>query len=421
MTSRRPDRRRVVVTGLGAVTPIGNTVDAAWANLVAGVSGIDTITRFDATDFACRFAGEVKGFNVDEYIPAKEARHMDTFIHYGMAASIQAVQDAGIATNDALTEEQALRIGCLVGSGIGGLPGIGSAQDDYRARGARRISPFFVPSCLVNMISGHLSIKYGFKGPNLSVVTACTTGLHSIGLAARLIQMGDADVMVAGGAESAVCPLGIGGFASARALSTRNDDPKTASRPWDKDRDGFVLGEGAGVMVIEDYEHAKKRGARIYAELSGFGMSGDAFHITAPNIDGPKNSMLAALRDARVNPDEVDYLNAHGTSTPLGDVNETSAIKAALGEDAAKKVVVSSTKSMTGHLLGGAGGVESVFTVLSIYNDIVAPTINIFNQDPECDLDYCANTARKMPVKIALKNNFGFGGTNGSLVFTKLD
>lgn len=421
MTSRRPDRRRVVVTGLGAVTPIGNTVNAAWANLVAGVSGIDTITRFDASDFACRIAGEVKGFNVDEYIPTKEARHMDIFIHYGMAASIQAVQDAGLATNDALTEEQALRIGCLISSGIGGLPGIGQSQDDYRARGARRISPFFVPSCLINMISGHLSIKYGFKGPNLSVVTACTTGLHSIGLAARLIQAGDADVMVAGGAESCVCPLGIGGFAAAKALSTRNDDPKTASRPWDKDRDGFVLGEGAGVMILEDYEHAKKRGARIYAEISGFGMSGDAFHMTAPNVDGPKNSMLQALKDARINADEVDYLNAHGTSTPLGDVNETHAIKAAFGESVAKNLVVGSTKSMTGHLLGGAGGVESVFTVLSVYNDIVAPTINIFNQDPNCDLDYCANEARKMSVNVALKNNFGFGGTNGSLVITKLD
>lgn len=420
MSSRRPDRRRVVVTGLGAVSPIGNTVDVAWENLVAGVSGIDAITRFDASDFACRIAGEVKGFNVEEYIPAKEARHMDIFIHYGMAASIQAVQDAGIPTGDALSEEQALRVGCLISSGIGGLPGIGESQDDYRARGARRISPFFVPSCLINMISGHLSIRYGFKGPNLSTVTACTTGLHSIGLAARLIQAGDADVMVAGGAESCVCPLGIGGFAAARALSTRNDDPKAASRPWDKDRDGFVLGEGAGVMVLEDYEHARKRGAHIYAELCGFGMSGDAFHITAPNIDGPKNSMLLALKDARVNVDEIDYLNAHGTSTPLGDANETRAIKAALGE-AAKKVVVSSSKSMIGHLLGGAGGIESVFTVLSVYHDVVAPTINLSNQDPECDLDYCANTARKMPVRFALKNNFGFGGTNGSLVFTKLD
>ncbi|CAK7054358.1 3-oxoacyl-[acyl-carrier-protein] synthase 2 [Saezia sanguinis] len=417
--SRRPDRRRVVVTGLGAVTPIGNTVSTAWDNLVAGVSGIDNITRFDASDMACRFAGEVKGFNVEEYIPVKEARHMDIFIHYGMAASIQAVQDAGLPVGDALSEEQASRIGCMISSGIGGLPVIEYAHEEYRTRGARRISPFFVPSCLINMISGHLSIRYGFKGPNLSVVTACTTGLHSIGLAARLIQTGDADVMVAGGAESCVSPLGVGGFAAARALSTRNDDPKTASRPWDKDRDGFVLGEGAGVMVLEDYEHAKKRGARIYAEVAGFGMSGDAYHVTAPNIDGPKNSMLAALRDAGVNADEVDYLNAHGTSTPLGDLNESNAIKAALG-DAAKKVVVSSSKSMTGHLLGGAGGLESVFTILALHHGIVPPTINIFNQDPECDLDYCANTARQMPVKVALKNNFGFGGTNGSVVFARL-
>ena len=418
--SGRLDRRRVVVTGLGAVSPIGNTVSASWENLVAGVSGIDNVTRFDVSDFACRFAGEVKGFNVEEYISAKEARHMDIFIHYGMAASVQAVQDAGIATGDALSEEQAMRVGALISSGIGGLPGIGESQDDYRARGARRISPFFVPSCLINMISGHLSIRYGFKGPNLSVVTACTTGLHSIGLAARLIQYGDADVMVAGGAESCVCPLGIGGFAAAKALSTRNDDPKTASRPWDKDRDGFVLGEGAGVMVLEEYEHAKKRGARIYAEIAGFGMSSDAYHITAPNVEGPRDAMLTALKDARINPDQVDYLNAHGTSTPLGDLNETNAIKAALG-DAAKKVVVSSTKSMTGHLLGGAGGIESVFSVLALYNNIVPPTINIFNQDPECDLDYCANTARQMPLNVVLKNNFGFGGTNGSLIFVRPD
>lgn len=418
--SIRPDRRRVVVTGLGAVSPIGNTVSVAWDNLVAGVSGIDNITRFDASDMACRFAGEVKGFNVEDYIPAKDARNMDTFIHYGMAASVQAVEDAGIATGDALSEEEALRIGCLVGAGVGGLPAIEQASENYRARGARRISPFFVPSCLINMVSGHLSIRYGFTGPNISVVTACTTGLHSIGLAARMIQFGDADVMVAGGAESSVCPLGVGGFASARALSTRNDDPKTASRPWDKDRDGFVLGEGAGVMVLEEYERAKKRGAKIYAEIVGFGMSGDAYHITAPNVDGPKNAMRAAMRDAGVNSDEIVYLNAHGTSTPVGDVNETNAIKAALG-DAAKKLVVSSNKSMTGHLLGGAGGLESVFTVLSVHNGIIPPTINLFNQDPECDLDYCANTARDADVKIALKNNFGFGGTNGSLVFKRID
>lgn len=418
--SIRPDRRRVVVTGLGAVSPIGNTVNVAWDNLVAGVSGIDNITRFDASDMACRFAGEVKGFNVEEYIPAKEARNMDTFIHYGIAASVQAVEDSGLPTGDALSEERARRIGCLVGAGVGGLPAIEQASENYRARGARRISPFFVPSCLINMVSGHLSIRYGFTGPNISVVTACTTGLHSIGLAARMIQYGDADVMVAGGAESSVCPLGIGGFASARALSTRNDDPKAASRPWDKDRDGFVLGEGAGVLVLEDYEHAKNRGAKIYAELCGFGMSGDAYHITAPNVDGPKNAMLAAMADANVNADEITYLNAHGTSTPLGDLNETNAIKAAL-EDTAKKVVVSSNKSMTGHLLGGAGGLESVFTVLSVYNSIIPPTINLTNQDPECDLDYCANVARDANIKFALKNNFGFGGTNGSLVFKRFE
>lgn len=418
--SRRPDRRRVVVTGLGLVSPVGNTVEDAWKNLVAGVSGIDTITRFDSSALSCHIAGEVRNFDVEAYISAKEARHMDTFIHYGLAASMQAVRDAGLPTGDALGEEDAERIGCLVSAGMGGLPFIEAAQNEYMSRGPRRISPFFVPASIINMISGHLSINYGFKGPNLAVVTACTTGLHSIGIAARLIQCGDADVMVAGGAESCVSPLGLGGFASAKALSLRNDDPKTASRPWDRDRDGFVLGEGAGVMVVEEYEHARKRGARIYAELSGFGMSADAHHITAPNVDGPRRSMVQALADAGVNPDEVDYLNAHGTSTPLGDTNETNAIKAAFG-DASRKLVVSSTKSMTGHLLGGAGGLESVFTVLALHHQTVPPTINIFNQDPECDLDYCANTAREMPLKVAVKNNFGFGGTNGSLVFTRTD
>jgi len=412
-------RRRVVVTGLGLVTPVGNTVQESWSNLVAGQSGIQTITKFDASAFACQFAGEVKGFSIEDYIPAKEARHMDAFIHFGLAASMQAVRDSGLVTGEGLAPELAERIGVMVGSGIGGLPMIEQTHKEYTDRGPRRISPFFVPASIINMISGHVSIQYGFKGPNLSMVTACTTGLHAIGLAARLIEYGDADVMVAGGAEATVCPLGVGGFAAARALSTRNDDPKTASRPWDKDRDGFVLGEGAGVMVLEEYEHAKARGARIYAEVAGFGMSGDAYHMTAPDVDGPKRSMLAALRNAGLNADQVQYLNAHGTSTPLGDVNETNAIKAAFGAHASQ-LVVNSTKSMTGHLLGGAGGIESVFTALAIHHQVSPPTINIFNQDPECDLDYCANTAREMKIDAAMKNNFGFGGTNGTLVFKRL-
>jgi len=411
-------RRRVVVTGLGLISPVGNTVQDGWANLLAGRSGIGAITRFDAANFACRFAGEVKGFNVEDYIPGKEARHMDTFIHYGLAAAVQAVQDAGLPTGDALTEDQAERIGCMVGSGIGGLPMIEQTDGDYRERGPRRISPFFVPASIINMISGHISIKYGFKGPNLAIVTACTTGLHCIGDAGRMIEYGDADVMIAGGAESTVSPLGVGGFAAARALSTRNDSPETASRPFDKDRDGFVLGEGSGVLVLEEYEHARRRGAKIYAELAGFGMGADAFHMTAPNVDGPKRSMRAALRNARVNADEVQYLNAHGTSTPLGDINETNAVKAAFGEHA-RRMVVNSTKSMTGHLLGGAGGIESVFTVLALHHQVSPPTTNIFNQDPECDLDYCANTARDMKIEVAVKNNFGFGGTNGTLVFRR--
>jgi 3-oxoacyl-[acyl-carrier-protein] synthase II len=411
-------RRRVVVTGLGLVCPVGNSVAEGWGNLVAGRSGIDHITRFDASSFACSFAGEVKGFQVEDYLPGKEARHMDTFIHYGLAASIQAVRDAGLPVGDALNEEMAERVGCLVGSGIGGLPMIEQTDGAYRERGPRRISPFFVPASIINMISGHLSIKYGFTGPNLAIVTACTTGLHSIGEAGRIIEYGDADVMVAGGAESTVSPLGVGGFAAARALSTRNDSPQTASRPWDKDRDGFVLGEGAGVMVLEEYEHARRRGAKVYAELVGFGMGADAFHMTAPNVDGPKRAMKAALRNAGVNADEVQYLNAHGTSTPLGDVNETNAIKLAFG-DHAGRMVVNSTKSMTGHLLGGAGGIESVFTVLALHHQVSPPTINIFNQDPQCDLDYCANTAREMKIDVAVKNNFGFGGTNGTLVFRR--
>jgi 3-oxoacyl-[acyl-carrier-protein] synthase II len=412
-------RRRVVVTGLGLVSPVGNTVASGWDNLVAGRGGIATVTKFDASALACRFAGEVKGFDVTQVMPEKEARKMDTFIHYGMAASIQAVTDAGLATNDALNEEQAERIGVMVGSGIGGLPMIEQTHEEYRTRGPRRISPFFVPASIINMISGHVSIHYGFTGPNLAIVTACTTGLHCIGEAGRLIEYGDADVMVAGGAESTVSPLGIGGFAAARALSTRNDDPATASRPWDRDRDGFVLGEGGGVLVLEEYEHAKRRGARIYAELAGFGMGADAHHMTAPNVDGPKRAMKAALRNAGINADAVNYLNAHGTSTPLGDLNESNAIKLAFG-DHARRIVVNSTKSMTGHLLGGAGGIESVFTVLAVHHQVSPPTINIFNQDPECDLDYCANTARQMTIDVAAKNNFGFGGTNGTLLFKRV-
>ncbi|MAF01003.1 MULTISPECIES: beta-ketoacyl-ACP synthase II [Herbaspirillum] len=411
----RTRERRVVITGLGCISPVGNNVADTWSAIKEGKSGIATVTKFDATPFTTHFAGEVKGFNIEDYIPAKEARHMDTFIHFGMAAGIQAIQDSGLT----VTDENAERIGVMIGSGIGGLPLIEETHAELTNRGPRRISPFFIPASIINMISGNLSIKFGLKGPNLAIVTACTTGLHCIGSAARMIMYGDADVMVAGGAESSVSPLGIGGFASARALSTRNDDPATASRPWDKDRDGFVLGEGAGVMVLEEYEHAKARGAKIYAELLGFGMSGDAYHMTAPNLDGPRRCVLNALRDAGVNPDEVQYLNAHGTSTPLGDKNESDAIKAAFG-DHAYKMVVNSTKSMTGHLLGGAGGLETVLTVLAVHNQVSPPTMNIFNQDPECDLDYCANQARDMKIDIAVKNSFGFGGTNGTLVIGKM-
>ena len=407
-------KRRVVVTGLGLVSPIGNQVDHAWSNLVAGKSGIATITKFDAPALSTQFAGEVKDFNVEDYLTPQEARRMDTFIHYGLAAGIQAVQDSGLQF-----DQNAERAGAIVGSGIGGLPMIEETQTEVLQRGPRRISPFFVPSTIINMISGHLSIRFGLKGPNLAIVTACTTGLHCIGHAARIIQYGDADIMIAGGAESTVSLLGMGGFAAARALSTRNDDPATASRPWDKDRDGFVLGEGAGVLVLEEYEHAKARGAKIYCELAGFGMSADAYHITAPSSEGASRCMSQALSDASVNSDDVDYINAHGTSTPLGDISETNAVKRVLGAHA-KQVVVSSSKSMTGHLLGGSGGLESVFTALAIHHQIVPPTINIFNQDPECDLDYCANTAREMPIKVALKNSFGFGGTNGSLIFKKI-
>jgi len=408
-------RRRVVITGLGIVSPVGNTVEEAWQNILAGRSGIAHVTKFDASTFPAQIAGEVKNFDITDYISAKDARRMDTFIHFGMAAGIQAVRDAGLDKENAADLE---RVGVAIGSGIGGLPLIEETKEEYLAGGIRKVSPFFVPGSIINMISGNLSIMFGFKGPNIAHVSACTTGTHSIGEASRMIEYGDADVMIAGGAESTVSPLGMGGFCAARALSTRNDDPTTASRPWDKDRDGFVLGEGAGVMVLEEYEHAKARGARIYAELVGYGMSADAHHITAPNSDGPRRSMLNALKNAGLTPSDVQYVNAHGTSTPLGDKNETEAIKLAFG-DAAYKLVVNSTKSMTGHLLGGAGGIESLFTVLAIYHQISPPTINIFNQDPECDLDFCANQARKMKIDYALKNNFGFGGTNGSLVFKR--
>jgi 3-oxoacyl-[acyl-carrier-protein] synthase II len=409
--------RRVVVTGLGCISPIGNTIAEAWESALAGKSGIANITRFDASQFSTRFAGEVKNFVVEDYLPGKEGRHMDTFIHFGMAAGIQALQDSALE----VTEQNADRIGVMVGSGIGGLPMIEATKEEYAARGPRRISPFFVPASIINMISGDLSIKFGLRGPNLAIVTACTTGLHCIGAAARLIEYGDADVMIAGGSESTVSPLGLGGFASARALSARNDDPATASRPWDRDRDGFVLGEGAGVMVLEEYEHAKARGAKIYAEVVGFGMSADANHITAPLEDGSGASrcMVSAMQYAGINPDQVHYVNAHGTSTPVGDVAEVKGIKRTFG-DHAGKLVVNSTKSMTGHLLGGAGGLESVFTVLAIHNQVSPPTINIFNQDPECDLDFCANTARDMKIDYAVKNSFGFGGTNGTLVFAKV-
>ncbi len=413
--SKPMNKRRVVVTGLGVVSPVGIGVKTAWDNIIAGRSGIAQITKFDASAFTTTIAGEVKDFNVEDFIPAKDARRMDAFIQYGLAAAIEAVKDSGIVA----TEENAERIGVSIGSGIGGMQNIEDTDILYQASGPRKISPFFIPGTIINMISGNLSIMFGFKGPNVAIVTACTTGTHSIGDASRMIEYGDADVMIAGGAEAAITRLSVGGFASSRALSTRNDDPATASRPWDKDRDGFVIGEGAGVMVLEEYEHAKKRGAKIYAELSGYGMSADAYHMTAPNMDGPRRSMRNAMQNAGINVDAVEFINAHGTSTPLGDSNETNAIKAAFG-DHASKLVVNSTKSMTGHLLGGAGGLESVFTVLSIYNQVSPPTINIFNQDPECDLDFCANTARDMKIEYALKNNFGFGGTNGSLVFKKI-
>ena len=410
-------RRRVVITGLGVVSPVGNTVEQAWQNVLAGRSGIDRITRFDVSSFPVQFAGEVRDFDITQYLPAKDARRMDLFIHYGMAAGIQAIKDAGLEAHPANAD----RIGVSIGSGIGGVPLIESTRDDFIASGVRKISPFFIPGSIINMVAGNLSILYGYKGPNIALVSACSTGTHSIGDAGRLIEYGDADIMIAGGSESCICPSGLGGFCAARALSTRNDDPKTASRPWDKDRDGFVLSEGAAVMVLEEYEHAKARGARIYGELAGFGMSADANHITAPCEDGEgaARCMNNALRNAQLNPQDVQYINAHGTSTPLGDKAETVAVKRAFGEHA-KNLVVNSTKSMTGHLLGAAGGIEAVFSTLAVYHQISPPTINIFNQDEACDLDYCANTAREMKIDTAMSNSFGFGGTNATVVIKRI-
>jgi len=410
-------RRRVVVTGLGIISPVGNTVLEAWENILAGRSGIGPITRFDASAFSARIAGEVKNFDVTAYLSAKEARRMDTFIHYGMAAGIQAFKDSGLEVRP----ENAERFGVNIGAGIGGLALIEETHNDFLAQGARKISPFFIPGTIINMIAGNLSIMFGLKGPNLAMVTACTTATHCIGESARIIEYGDADVMVCGGAESSVTPLAIGGFASARALSTRNDDPATASRPWDKDRDGFVLGEGAGVMVLEEYQHARARGARIYAEVAGYGMSADAHHMTAPAADGDgaRRCMINALKNGGINLDEVDYVNAHGTSTPLGDLAETVAVKRCFG-DHAKALVVNSTKSMTGHLLGAAGGVEAIFSTLALHHQVSPPTINIFNQDEACDLDYCANSARHMEIRVALSNSFGFGGTNGTLALRRV-
>jgi 3-oxoacyl-[acyl-carrier-protein] synthase II len=410
-------KRRVVVTGLGIVSPVGIGVQNAWANIVAGNSGITNITRFDASTFSTQVAGEVKGFDATQYLSPKDARRMDVFIQYGLVAGMEAIKDAGIE----VTEENAERIGVNIGSGIGGLPMIEDTDGVYRENGPRKISPFFIPGSIINMISGNLSIMYGLKGPNLAIVTACTTATHCVGDSARLIEYGDADIMIAGGAESCICPLAVGGFGAARALSTRNDDPATASRPWDVDRDGFVIGEGAGVLVLEEYEHAKRRGAKIYCELAGFGMSADAYHMTAPSEsgEGAARCMRNALRNAGINADEVDYVNAHGTSTPAGDLAETQAAKAFFG-DRAKKVAISSTKSMTGHLLGAAGGVEAVFSALAVKDQIAPPTINIFNQDPNCDLDYVPNVARNMNIDVAISNSFGFGGTNGTLVFCKV-
>lgn len=408
-------KRRVVVTGLGLVTPVGIGVESSWKNILNGVSGITKITKFDSSGFKSQVAGEVNNFNPDLYLNPKETRRMDTFIQFGLVAGIEAIKDSGLE----ITEENSERIGVSIGSGIGGINLIESTSDTFDKGGPRKVSPFFVPGTIINMISGNLSIMYGLKGPNISIVTACTTGTHSIGDASRMIEYGDADVMISGGSEAAITELTVAGFSAAKALSQRNDNPETASRPWDKDRDGFVIGEGAGVMVLEEYEHAIKRGAKIYCELSGYGMSADAYHITAPSIDGPRRSMINAINNAGVNIDEIGYINAHGTSTPLGDLNECNAIKDTFNEHA-YKLVVNSTKSMTGHLLGGAGGIESIFTALSVYHQVSPPTINIFNQDTKCDLDFAANEAKEINIKAALKNNFGFGGTNGSLIFKKI-
>ena len=407
-------KRRVVVTGLGLLTPVGNTVEESWKNIVAGKSGIAPITAFDASNFSARISGSVKDFDATQYIPAKDLKKMDTFIHFGIAAGIQALDDSGLE----VTEENAERIGVAIGSGIGGLPSIERNRDAYVAGGPRKISPFFVPSSLINMVSGNLSIMRGLKGPNISIVSACTTGAHNIGDAARMISYGDADIMVAGASEMATSALGVGGFAAARALSTRNDDPEAASRPWDRDRDGFVLGDGAGVIVLEEYEMAKKRGANIYCELIGYGMSGDAYHMTSPSQggEGASRCMVNAINDAGLNAEDIDYINAHGTSTPAGDIAETNAVKLALG-DHAYKTLISSTKSMTGHLLGAAGGIETIFSILALRDQVVPPTINLENQDPECDLDYVANTARQANLKVSMSNSFGFGGTNGTCVF----
>ena len=410
-------RRRVVVTGLGIVCPIGNTVAEAWSSVLAAKSGIGRITHFDAGLLSSRIAGEVRNFDVAAYLPPKEARRMDRFIHLGIAAGVQALKDSGLE----VTETNAPRIGVNIGSGIGGLPMIEETHNDVLKGGPRKISPFFIPSTIINMISGNLSIMHGLKGPNLAMVTACTTSAHCIGESGRLIEYGDCDAMVAGGAEATITLLTVGGFAAARALSTRNDDPATASRPWDRDRDGFVLGEGAGVVVLEEFEHARRRGAKLYAELAGYGMSGDAYHMTAPQEDGEgaARCMQSALHNARLNREDIDYINAHGTSTPLGDLAETVALKRCFG-DHARKLAVSSTKSMTGHLLGAAGGVEAIFSVLAIRDQVAPPTANLFNQDPACDLDYVPNAARRMPLRSALSNSFGFGGTNGTLIFKRI-
>jgi len=413
------NQRRVVITGLGQISPVGNDVETAWQNLLAGKSGIGRITKFDASDVSCQIAGEVKDFDISQYLPAKEARRMDSFIHYGIAGALQAIQDARL---DEFTELDKDRVGVNIGSGIGGLPLIEETSRNVVAGGARKINPFFIPGSLINLISGHITILKGYRGHNYGIVSACASGTHAIGESARLIKYGDVDVMIAGGAESAVCTLGVGGFAAMKALSTRNDDPAAASRPWDKDRDGFVMGEGSGVLVLEELEHAKRRGARIYAELAGFGASSDAYHITAPNAEGPALALSRAIKDSGLPVEAIDYVNAHGTSTPLGDANETNATKAVFGEHA-KKLVVSSTKSMTGHLLGAAGGVEAVYSVLAIRDQIAPPTINLVNQDFDagCDLDYCANTARKLEINAVASNSFGFGGTNGTLVFKRFD